>query len=44
MTHAVIPKEKQMISGIDPRLIRLSLGIENPEDIIADLSRALTKI
>jgi methionine-gamma-lyase len=44
MTHATMPKEKQSQSGIDPRLIRLSLGIENAADIIADLEQALAKI
>lgn len=40
MTHAAIPKDKQATSGIDPRMIRLSLGIENSQDIIADLDAA----
>lgn len=40
MTHAAIPKDKQSESGIDPRLIRLSLGIEDSQDIIADLDAA----
>jgi methionine-gamma-lyase len=40
MTHAAIPKDKQTESGIDPRLIRLSLGIEDSKDIIADLDAA----
>jgi methionine-gamma-lyase len=41
MTHSGIPTEKQSHSGIDPRAIRLSLGLEKVEDIIADLSTAL---
>lgn len=44
MTHATIPREKQKESGLDPRSIRLSLGIENAEDIIADLSAALERL
>ncbi|CAN5423825.1 methionine gamma-lyase [soil metagenome] len=40
MTHAAIPKDKQAASGIDPRMIRLSLGIENSKDIIRDLDSA----
>ena len=40
MTHAAIPKDKQAASGIDPRMIRLSLGIENSADIIGDLDAA----
>jgi methionine-gamma-lyase len=42
MTHAAIPREKQGISGIDARLVRLSLGIENSVDIISDLDMALS--
>lgn len=44
MTHSVIPREKLEASGIDPRLIRLSLGIENADDIIGDLKNALQSI
>lgn len=40
MTHAAIPKDKQAASGIDPRMIRLSMGIENSSDIIGDLDAA----
>lgn len=40
MTHAAIPKDKQTESGIDPRLIRLSLGIEDSRDLITDLDAA----
>ena len=40
MTHAAIPKEKLASSGIDPRLIRLSLGVENSADLIRDLDAA----
>jgi cystathionine beta-lyase/cystathionine gamma-synthase len=31
-------------AGIDDGLIRLSVGLENPEDIIADLKQALSKL
>lgn len=41
MTHAGIEKEHQLEMGIKPNLVRLSIGIENHEDIIKDLSRAL---
>lgn len=44
MTHAAIPKEKQAASGIDPRMIRLSLGIENAADIIRDLDAAFRSL
>ncbi|MBI6549473.1 trans-sulfuration enzyme family protein [Xenorhabdus lircayensis] len=43
MTHASIPLEKRLASGITPQLIRISVGIENVDDLIADLSQALAK-
>jgi methionine-gamma-lyase len=44
MTHACIPKEVRGKVGITDGLVRLSIGIEDPEDIIADLKQALEKI
>ena len=41
MTHASIPLEQRLANGIVPQLIRLSVGIEAPEDLIADLAQAL---
>ena len=41
MTHANIPKEVKLKTGITNDLVRLSVGIEEPEDIIADLDQAL---
>ena len=41
MTHSSIPPEEQLKRGIDPGGIRLSIGLEKPEDIIHDLERAL---
>lgn len=41
MTHASIPKEERERSGVVDSLIRLSVGIEDIEDIIADLEQAL---
>ncbi|PHM33602.1 trans-sulfuration enzyme family protein [Xenorhabdus innexi] len=41
MTHASIPLEKRLAAGITPQLIRLSVGVENVDDLIADLSQAL---
>jgi cystathionine gamma-lyase len=41
MTHASIPPEKRKELGIDDSLIRLSVGIEDVEDLIADLDEAL---
>jgi cystathionine gamma-lyase len=41
MTHASVPPEKRAALGIDDRMIRLSVGIESPDDLIADLDQAL---
>lgn len=41
MTHASIPKEEREKTGIVDSLIRLSVGIEDVEDLISDLSDAL---
>ncbi|HMF90390.1 MAG TPA: PLP-dependent aspartate aminotransferase family protein [Candidatus Angelobacter sp.] len=41
MTHADVPAEKRSQIGITDGLIRLSVGLEAPEDIIADLDQAL---
>jgi cystathionine gamma-synthase len=40
-THADIPQEIREHVGVCDRLLRLSVGIEHPDDLIADLSRAL---
>ena len=42
MTHAPIPVEDQVAGGIDPGGIRISLGLEPAQDVIADLERALS--
>lgn len=44
MTHSAIPDDKRGHSGIDSRAIRLSIGLENTGDIIADIQDALKKI
>ncbi|MEM6814458.1 MAG: cystathionine gamma-synthase [Bacteroidota bacterium] len=41
MTHASIPKEKRLEVGLTDSLIRLSVGIEDIEDLIADLEQAI---
>ncbi len=41
MTHSDIPPERQEAMGIHPSLIRISIGIEHPDDLIADLQQAL---
>ena len=44
MTHASIPKEERMKVGLTDSLIRLSVGVEDVKDLIADLEIALEKI
>lgn len=44
MTHASIPREERMKSGLVDSLIRLSVGIEDEEDLIDDLNQALNNI
>lgn len=44
MTHSDIPPERQMEMGITPAMIRVSVGIESPQDVIADLKQALEAI
>ena len=42
MTHASIPEDKRAELGITDDLVRLSVGIEDAEDLIADLERAFS--
>jgi cystathionine beta-lyase/cystathionine gamma-synthase len=41
MTHASIPKEERIKNGLSEGLIRLSVGIEDADDLIADLNKAI---
>jgi len=41
MTHASIPKEERIKNGLTDSLIRLSVGIEDPDDLIDDLATAI---
>jgi len=41
MTHASIPKEEREKAGVVDSLIRLSVGIEDVDDLIADLNQAI---
>jgi len=43
MTHASIPKEEREKVGVTDNLIRLSVGIEHVDDLLADLEQALDK-
>ncbi len=42
MTHAAIPREQREARGVTDGLMRLSVGIENGDDLIADLDRAIS--
>ena len=44
MTHSDVPPGEQIKLGITPALVRLSVGIEHPEDVIADLAQALKAV
>ncbi len=43
MTHASIPREERIKTGITDSLLRLSVGVEDVEDLIEDLTQALDK-
>jgi cystathionine gamma-lyase len=44
MTHASIPKDERLKAGLTDSLMRLSIGVEDGEDLIEDLEQALNKI
>lgn len=44
MTHASIPEQERIKSGLSNKLIRISVGIEHAEDLIEDLENAFKKI
>jgi cystathionine beta-lyase len=44
MTHASVPLEERLKNGLTDSLIRLSIGIEDGEDLIDDLTQALSKV
>lgn len=44
MTHASIPREDRIKNGLTDSLIRLSVGVEDVDDLIADLAAALEKV
>lgn len=43
MTHASVPEDQRVVLGISDTLIRISVGLEDEEDLIADLKQALEK-
>jgi O-acetylhomoserine (thiol)-lyase len=42
-THRQLTPEEQLKAGVTPEMLRLSVGIEHIDDIIADLAQALDK-
>jgi cystathionine beta-lyase/cystathionine gamma-synthase len=44
MTHASIPREERLKVGLTDSLVRLSVGVEDVEDLIADLDQALQQL
>ncbi len=44
MTHAEVPREERLARGFGDGLVRLSVGIENVDDLIADLEKAFEKV
>jgi methionine-gamma-lyase len=44
MTHSTIPVEKQLQRGVDPGGIRLSIGLEDADDIVTDLANGLGRL
>jgi O-acetylhomoserine (thiol)-lyase len=42
-THRQLSDEALLAAGIDPNLMRLSIGLENADDLIADLENALAQ-
>ncbi|MDG2343338.1 MAG: cystathionine gamma-synthase [Flavobacteriales bacterium] len=42
MTHASIPREERLKSGVKDSLIRLSVGIEDADDLVSDLTNAMS--
>jgi cystathionine beta-lyase len=44
MTHKTIPAEKRHAAGVTDSLIRLSVGLEDAEDLVQDISQALNKV
>ena len=44
MTHASMDAQAQKTAGIGPTLIRISVGIEDPRDLLADLAQAFAAV
>lgn len=44
MTHVAVPREERLARGLTDGLVRLSVGIEDPDDILEDLDAALAQV
>jgi len=44
MTHSTYNEEELVTVGIDPAMVRISVGLESVEDIIDDLRQALARV
>jgi methionine-gamma-lyase len=44
MTHLSVPDERKAALGITPNLVRISIGVEDPQDLIADFANALEAV
>jgi cystathionine beta-lyase/cystathionine gamma-synthase len=44
MTHASVPPDRRQAIGLTDSMVRISAGIEDPQDLIADLAQALEAI
>lgn len=44
MTHLSVPEERKAALGISPNLVRISIGVEDPDDLVADFAQALDSI
>lgn len=44
MTHATMSPDQKSEIGVTPGLIRLSIGVEDPDDLVSDLDQALGEV
>jgi cystathionine beta-lyase/cystathionine gamma-synthase len=44
MTHASVPPERRVALGLTDSMVRISVGIEDVEDLLADLDQALARV
>jgi len=44
MTHLSVPDERKAALGISDNLVRISIGVEDPDDLIADFANALNAV